>query len=137
MGIVMLSDPSGQYEAIMFQETLNQYRDTLEKGAIVLVTLQASVDGEDVRARIVTAEPLEDAARKVQQGLRIYLRDNKPLPSVTQRLGMKGEGEVSLILLLDQDASEVEMKLPGKYRVTPQIAGAIKAIPGIVDVEHV
>jgi DNA polymerase-3 subunit alpha len=137
MGIVMLSDPSGQYEAIMFQETLNQYRDTLEKGAIVLITLQASVDGEDVRARIVTAEPLEDAARKVQQGLRIYLRDNKPLTSVTQRLGMKGEGEVSLILLLDQDASEVEMKLPGKYRVTPQIAGAIKAIPGIVDVEHV
>ena len=33
MGIVTLSDPSGQYEAIMFQEGLNQYRDMLEKGA--------------------------------------------------------------------------------------------------------
>jgi DNA polymerase-3 subunit alpha len=29
----------------------------------------------------------------------------------------------------------VEVKLPGQYRVTPQIAGAIKAVPGIVHVE--
>ena len=49
IGIVMLSDPSGQYEAILFNETLNQYRDLLEKGAVVLVTVQASVEGEDVR----------------------------------------------------------------------------------------
>ena len=137
MGFVTLSDPSGQYEAIMFQETLNQYRDVLEKGAIVLVNLVASVDGEDVRARIATAEPLEKAARNVRQGLRIFLRDDKPLASVTQRLAIKGEGEVSLILLLDKDASEVEMRLPGKFRISPQIAGAIKAIPGIVDVEQV
>ncbi len=33
MGIVHLSDQSGQYEAILFQEGLNQYRDLLEKGA--------------------------------------------------------------------------------------------------------
>ena len=32
MGIVQLSDPSGQYEAIMFQEGLSQFRDLLEKG---------------------------------------------------------------------------------------------------------
>ncbi len=30
---------------------------------------------------------------------------------------------------------EVEVKLPGQYRVTPQVAGAIKAVPGIVHVE--
>ncbi len=137
MGFVTLSDPSGQYEAIMFQETLNQYRDVLEKGAIVLVSLLASVDGEDVRARIASAEPLEEAARKVRQGLRIFIRDDKPLPSVNQRLSAKGEGEVSLVLLLESNRSEVEVKLPGRFRITPQIAGAIKAIPGIVEVEQV
>ena len=30
---------------------------------------------------------------------------------------------------------EVEVSLPGQYRVTPQVAGAIKAVPGIVHVE--
>ena len=33
----------------------DQFRDLLEKGSDVLVTLQASLEGEDVRARIVTS----------------------------------------------------------------------------------
>ena len=136
MGIVTLSDPSGQYEAIIFQEGLNQYRDLLEKGAAVIVTLQANVEGEDVRARIITAEPLDAAASKVQKGLRIFLRDEAPLNSITQRLTARGEGEVSLVLMLAADRSEVEVRLPGRFQVSAQVAGALKAIPGIVAVEH-
>ena len=137
IGIVMLSDQSGQYEAILFNETLNQYRDLLEKGAAVLVTVQASVDGEDVRVRINAVEPLEQAAARIQKGLRIFLRDPKPLQSIEARLQGRGEGEVSLIVMLDEDKSEVEIKLPGRFPVSAQIAGALKAIPGIVAVEHV
>ena len=33
--------------------------------------------------------------------------------------------------------TEVEMKLPGRFKVSPQIAGAIKAVPGVVAVEAV
>ncbi|WP_084143799.1 DNA polymerase III subunit alpha [Methylocapsa acidiphila] len=135
MGIVQLSDPSGQYEAILFQEGLNQYRDLLEKGAAVLLSLQANVEGEDVRARIVSAEPLDQAASRVQKGLRIFLRDENPLRHVAQRLAARGDGEVALVLLTG--SGEIEMKLPGKYMVSPQIAGALKAIPGIVAVEHI
>lgn len=137
MGIVTLSDASGQYEAIMFQEALNQYRDMLEKGAVVLVTLQAAVEGEDVRARIATVEPLDKAANRVQKGLRIFVRDAEPLPSLAARLVQRGEGEVSLIVMLDHEKSEVEVKLAGRFQVSPQIAGAIKAIPGVVAVEHI
>ena len=79
IGVVQLSDPSGSYEAILFQEGLNQFRDLLEKGADVLVTLQAAVEGEDVRARIVNVERLTDAAAKVQKGLRVFVRDETPL----------------------------------------------------------
>ena len=137
MGIVTLSDQSGQYEAIMFQEGLNQFRDLLEKGAAVLVSLQANVEGEDVRARIIGVEPLEQAAHRVQQGLRIFMRDPAPLTSLQARLTQRGEGEVSLVLMLDRDRGEVEVKLPGRFQISPQIAGAIKSIPGVVSVEHV
>ena len=75
IGVVQLSDPSGSYEAILFQEGLSQFRDLLEKGADVLVTLQAAVEGEDVRARIVNVERLNEAAAKVQKGLRVFVRD--------------------------------------------------------------
>ena len=32
-------------------------------------------------------------------------------------------------------AREVEVRLPGRYKVSPQIAGAIKAVPGVLDVQ--
>jgi DNA polymerase-3 subunit alpha len=31
--------------------------------------------------------------------------------------------------------AEVEVRLPGRFKVSPQIAGAIKAIPGVLQVE--
>ena len=136
MGIVQLSDASGQYEAILFQEGLNQYRDLLEKGACLLLQVQANVEGEDVRVRIITAEPLDQAAARIQKGLRIFLRDPAPLPSIQERLKGRGEGDVSLVLMRGV-GDEVEVKLPGKFPVNAAIAGALKAIPGIVAVEHV
>jgi DNA polymerase-3 subunit alpha len=137
MGVVQLSDDSGQYEAILFQEGLNQYRELLEKGATVLVTLNASVEGEDVRARIIAVEPLVAAAARAQKGLRIFVRDPEPLDGIKSKLAARGDGEVSLVVMLEKMASEVEIKLPGGYSVTPDVAGALKNIPGVLAVEHV
>ncbi len=136
MGVAQLSDPSGQYEAILFQEALNQFRDLLQKGSDVLVTLQANVEGEDVRARIVNVELLAHAAAKVQKGLRIFVRDERPLASIETGLSACGEGEVSLVVVLGPK-EEVEIRLPGRYAVGPAVAGALKATPGVVAVEHV
>jgi len=158
MGIIGLSDPTGHFEAVLFSEGLAQYRDLLEPGGAVLLQLGAELQGEDVRARVLHAEPLDDAAAKTQKGLRIFLRDTKPLDSIARRLAgpegapanggpakagatpapasrSNGDGEVSLIMMLDLE-TEVEMKLPGRFKVSPQIAGAIKAVSGVVDVQQ-
>ena len=137
MGIVQLSDPSGQYEAILFQEGLNQYRDLLEKGAAVLVTLQANVEGEDVRARIVGVEALDRGGRQSPEGLEDFRARRVPLPSIAKRLKARGDGEVSLVVMLGPKEGEVEIRLPGRYAVNAAMAGALKAVPGVVAVEHV
>jgi len=143
MGIIGLSDSSGHYEAVLFAEGLAQYRDLLEPGTAVLMFLTAEVQAEEVRARIQTVEPLDDAAAKMQKGLRVFLRDQAPIDGLMRRLEPSGsarngsdqaEGEVSMVLLL-QNGSEVEVKLPGRFKVSPQIAGAIKAVAGVVTVE--
>ena len=148
MGIIGLSDPTGHYEAVLFSEGLQQFRDLLEPGVAVLMSLSAEVQGDDVRARIQMVEPLEQAAAKLSKGLRVFLRTPTPIESVAKRLetppprrngaapAEKSDGEVALILLLNE-GTEVEVKLPGRFRVSPQIAGAIKAVPGVVAVEAV
>jgi DNA polymerase-3 subunit alpha len=143
MGVIQLSDPSGQFEAIVFAEGLQQFRDLLEPGNAVLLSLSAEAQGDDVRARIQNVELLDQAAARLQKGLRVFLRSEAPIESVAKRLEAaapvrggqsNGHGEVSVVLMLDQ-ATEVEVKLPGRFPVSPQIAGAIKAVPGVVAVE--
>jgi DNA polymerase-3 subunit alpha len=145
MGIIGLSDASGAYEAVLFAEGLAQYRDLLEPGTAVLLFLTAEVQGDEVRARIQSAEPLDQAAAKMQKGLRVFLRDDAPIEGVARRLepiklasgrngAEHGDGEVSMVLILG-NGNEVEVKLPGRFKVSPLIAGAIKAVSGVVTVE--
>ncbi len=156
MGILELSDPTGRFEAVLFSEGLAQYRETLEPGAAVLLQLGAELQGEDIRARILSAEPLDAAAAKTQMGLRIFVKDTKPLPSIAKRLEAsnarrdgprpnfgkgfaapeRSDGDVTLVMMLDLE-TEAEIRLPGAFKVSPQIAGAIKAVPGVVDVQTV
>jgi DNA polymerase-3 subunit alpha len=141
MGIIGLSDPTAHFEAVIFSEGLAEHRDLLEPGNAVLLFLFAEVQGDEVRARIQSADPLDSAAANLQKGLRVFLRDGAPLEAVAKRLETaprsshaNGDGEVSVVLLL-QRGTEVEVKLPGRFKVSPQIAGAIKAVPGVVQVE--
>ncbi|MEO8668294.1 MAG: DNA polymerase III subunit alpha, partial [Bauldia sp.] len=136
MAAVQLSDPTGSWEAVLFSEGLNEYRDLLEPGKSVVVLVSAEERPEGVSMRIQSVESLDTMVAGLKQ-IRIFLRDEAPLPSLEKHLGNRGEGEVSLILLLEEGRREVEMRLPGRYKVTPQIASALRAVRGVVQVEMV
>jgi DNA polymerase-3 subunit alpha len=141
MGIIGLSDPTGHYEAVIFSEGLAEHRDLLEPGTAVMLFLSAEVQGDEVRARIQSAERLDAAAANLHKGLRVFLREVGPLEGVAKRLepaprAANGDGEVSVVLML-KAGTEVEVRLPGRFKVSPQIAGAIKAVPGVVQVEAI
>jgi DNA polymerase-3 subunit alpha len=55
-------------------------------------------------------------------------------PAQARPARVAGDGDVSLVMMLDLE-TEVELKLPGRFKVSPQIAGAIKAVSGVVDVQ--
>jgi DNA polymerase-3 subunit alpha len=140
MGVLGFSDPTGHFEAVIFSEGLAQFRDLLEPGSAVLLQVGGEAQGDDVRVRIHNVESLDEAAAKTQRGLRVVLQSRDPIELVAKRLnaGTSGRGdatgEVSFLLQLDGGA-EVEVKLPGRYPISPQIAGAMKAVPGVLEVE--
>ena len=139
MGIFGLSDPTGHFEAIIFSEGLAEYRDLLEPGTRGAAVLSAEVQGDEVRC----PHPVGRAARSAAANCRracasscATARRSRRWPSGSTGAAARdrGDGEVSMILMLAQGA-EVEVKLPGRFKVSPQIAGAIKAVPGVVTVE--
>jgi DNA polymerase-3 subunit alpha len=137
MGVVNFSDTTGQYEAVLFSETLAQYRDMLESGRSVIIEVSAEDRPEGVNLRIQGVKSLDDAASQVQKQLRIFVRDGAPIDSLSARLGQKGEGQVSIVVIKDSGQSEVEVALPHRYRIDPRIASAINAVPGVIEVELV
>ena len=134
IGIVTLSDQTAQFEATVYQERLADWRELLEPGKSLLLQIGAEYDpaAEEVRARIQNVEPLEAVAARHGRAIRVFLDAPEPIERLASRLD-EGEGTVSVVVMLQ--GREVEVKLPGHYRVTPQVAGAIKAVPGIVHVE--
>jgi DNA polymerase III subunit alpha len=135
MGIVQFSDQSGHFDAVLFAEGLQKFRDLLEPGKAVILRLSATADGDEVKARIEDVEPLDLVAAKQKQDLCIFLRDDKALPSISERLKERGEGKVSVVMILDNGAQEVEIELPGRFAISTQSANAMRAVPGVVNVE--
>ncbi len=135
---VQLSDSSGQYEITVFSEILAQARDLLVPGKAVLVKAGIQVQGESKRITAVGIEALDKASAGTTALLKIFIDDEKPLTSLQQVLSRekKGKGEVILVTRVDE-ATEIEVRLPQKYEVSPAMAQAVKAISGIVDVRRI
>ncbi|MFO0990757.1 MAG: DNA polymerase III subunit alpha [Hyphomicrobiales bacterium] len=131
---VGFSDPTGQFEAICFSDTLAVTRDLLEPGKAVIARVEADVEGEEVRLRLQGVEKLDETASAITSGVTIFVRDAVPVESIAKRLTNGGRSPVRIILQTPQ-GREVDIALGSKFTVTPQVKAAIKAISGVVDVQ--
>jgi DNA polymerase III subunit alpha len=127
------SDPTGQFEAICFADTLNAARDLLEPGTSVIVSVEADVEADELKLRLQGVEALDKAAAAVVQGVQIFVRDAAPIESIAKRLERKGKAPV-LLTLITETGREVDVELGRNFTMTPQIKGALKAVNGVVDV---
>jgi DNA polymerase III subunit alpha len=130
------SDPTGQYEAVCFSDTLAQSRDLLEAGKSLILVVEAEADGEEVKLRIQSVQELENAAKGLVTGMKVYLRDEKTFNSVAARLSNGGRAPVQIVVMTD-DGSDVIVQIGDKFTVSPQIMAAVKAINGVVGVEEI
>ena len=141
MGILTLTDATGQYEVVMFSEMLDQYGDLAETGKSFILTVSVRRrDDDSISLQLTSMERLdENAGMRDMRLLRVFVRDAAPARSIASQLksGGKGRSPVSLIVIKPEGAGEVEIELPGQYAVSAPLASAIKAVPGVVDVELV
>ncbi|MBT4939794.1 MAG: hypothetical protein HON14_11720 [Rhodospirillaceae bacterium] len=134
---VQLSDSSGSYEITVFSEVLTASRELLEAGSKVIIN--GSADSKDqLKILANRIASLDEATAKTSAGLKIYVDDAAPLGSIKEILEREGQGrgEVMLVSRVDMQ-TEVETSLSGKYAVSPAMAQAVKAIPGIIEVREV
>lgn len=138
----MFSDPSGQYEAVIFSDTLAQSGHLLEAGKPVLVNVEAERDGDTLKMRVQSLASLDEFVANMQRGIRVTLDasalQRKPEQMAEVKKALKpGKGEVRFVLPISERGRVMEFVIPGRYDVSPNEAGLISALPGVVEVAEV
>ncbi len=129
------SDPTGQFEAICFSDTLQAARDLLEPGTSVIARIEADTEGEDIKLRLLGVESLERAAAQAVSA-------SRSSSAITSRLSRLPSG-FSLVdgrrcgfTVIEDTGREINISLGDRFVVTPQFRGALKAVQGVVDVQE-
>jgi len=137
MAWVRLSDAKGSYEVTCFSEVLNRSRDLLAEGSAVLVTADARMEGEALRLTASEVEGLERAASGVAGGIRLWLEATAQLDPIRALLEREGRGRGRVVLVpMIAPGQEVEVALPGGFKVSPALMQAMKVLPGVAQAEE-
>jgi DNA polymerase-3 subunit alpha len=137
---VTLSDPTGEYEVLFPPETLRRCRDQLEPGKAVSIKVRAKASDGEVRFFGDDAAPVEKVVEDAVAGLRVHLSPRSAeIESLKARLATATNprgGEILLVAALEQ-GREVELRLPGRFKLDTAVRGMLKSAPGVVFVEDV
>jgi DNA polymerase III subunit alpha len=126
------SDPTGQFEAVIFSELLAASRALLEPGTAVLLEVEAEAEGEALKVRVQKLASLDKAAEARHAGMKIYVEDVRALAPLAEQVGTDGgQGQFRLVLCLDDLAQEVEFELPQGIDATPKQRSALKLVDGV------
>jgi DNA polymerase-3 subunit alpha len=136
---VSLSDPTGEYEALVPPEVLVRSRSLLEAGAAVFGSARLSGRDGEVRVFVEGIERLDDALRGAFGGMRIYVQDKEALKGVKarlERLKSRPTGDEGKVFIVVETAEgeEVEIALNGAWPIDAAARAAIKSAPGVSEV---
>jgi DNA polymerase-3 subunit alpha len=133
MAIIMLSDATGSFEVIAFSEQISQFSDMLQPGKSVILAVEADERPDGVSLRLISAEPIEKAAERVGKQMRIFIEAGNCIGPIHSQLKPGGEGQVVFVIPRGP-TRDLEVELPGRFRLTSELAGAVKSLDGVVDV---
>ncbi|AKS45113.1 DNA polymerase III, alpha subunit [Octadecabacter temperatus] len=141
---VQLSDPTGQYEVTMFSDALEASRDFLETGAQVVLSVEATMESEQLKLLGRSVSPIDLAVADAgSTGLRVFLGDIAAIPTVDEILQnairdkVKGGRGPITFTIDDAELGEIDVELGAEFPVNPQIKGALRSLSGVIEVQEI
>ncbi|MCW9032651.1 MAG: DNA polymerase III subunit alpha [Rhodospirillales bacterium] len=134
---VDMSDATGAFEVTLFSDQLNAAEGLLEVGQSIFIKGSATFEGEGIRFIANKIESLDEVVARSSSGLKVFVDSEAPLPLIKEILEREGKGRGEVVLTARLSLTkEADVKLKETYSISPQLLQAVKAIPGIVDVQE-
>ena len=131
------SDAKAQFEMVMFSETLEATRELLQPGEVVLLKVSADPESEGLRLRLLSAEPLDQAAGRLQKGVQLTINKETAFPEIAERLAIGGNGRLRLVLRLENMDKDVVISIERGLDTSPRQASALRVLPGVCDMKDI
>ena len=137
------SDQTGQFESVVFSDVLTDAGEALEPGKAVLVHVEATKKNDEIKLKAMLIQSLDKAAGNAQKGLTIRLdaralaRDPNTIAKLRELLEPGGRGEVRLLVPLPARGCEVEIKLKGRFQLSPAHTAKIEGLVCVDNVENI
>ncbi len=128
------SDPTGQFEAVIFADTLASAGDKLEPGRNVLIHVEGEAEGEAVKVRVQAVQTLDEVLGKGTKQLSITATEKLQAGDLIKHLGREGALEIKLVVQLGEASKAVEISLGNNFSVSARQLSALKALPGILQI---
>jgi DNA polymerase-3 subunit alpha len=139
--VVQMSDPSGVFEVMVFSEVLAASRDLIERAVAESIPLLVEADAQrrddDLSLFARSLSPFDQAVARAETMVEVFVDGADAVDSLAKLLAREKPGRGVVKLKVPDGASEIEVRLPGRWAVTTETRQAIKAIPGVVHVEMV
>jgi DNA polymerase-3 subunit alpha len=140
---VQMSDPTGLYEVTVFSDVLESARDLLDTGSSVVITVEATLEGDTLKLLARAIQPIDAVAAEAGgAALRVHLDRAEAAASVASLLARVGEdgdrarGSITICVPDRETGREIDVLLPRVWPVSPQVKGALRAMMGVVLVEE-
>ena len=139
MAVIMLEDPHGSVEVVIFPEAYGKCGSTLDTGAMVVVKGKVEIDEETIRMTANEVMPLEIMRQKMSRELSIKLTSPPHGRETFEALAdlfarHRGDRRVVLELELRERQPPVRVRVPlaAQVRVRPsdQLASEVERICG-------
>ncbi|PTE17570.1 DNA polymerase III subunit alpha [Phaeovulum veldkampii] len=142
---VGLSDPTGLYEVTVFSDTLEAARDHLEPGAAVVLTVEATLEGETLKLLARGVTPIDAVAADAGgAGLRVHVDTPEAVGAVASLLArlaeearVRSRGPITFCVIDRDRGAEYEIVAGREFPVNPQVKGALRALRGVAMVEEI
>jgi DNA polymerase-3 subunit alpha len=136
LAFVSMSDPTGDFEAMVMPEYVQAARDVLDVGKAFVFRGRVRWRDGDLKLAADTFEPVEAAEARTAEDLRIILKEGAPLDLLAQTIQAlpkpnTGEARPLRLVLKLKDGREIELKARAMVSGSPAARAALKAARGV------
>ncbi|MBX7146011.1 MAG: DNA polymerase III subunit alpha [Alphaproteobacteria bacterium] len=136
---IQFSDAAGMYEALAFSDILSRFRELLEPGKLVLLTMDVRYENDEARLTINNVQALDKLINEMVTDYRITVSNEQAIQSLKEFLSNEPAGKNKIYILFEEKTRQqkIQIVLDQCWFLSIAARNSIREIPGIISLEEI